>query len=92
MLNLLPLSGGRLINEMRETHFKEGFECPHCVSEYIVRFGKYNGRQPIVVSVVVRPLLIKLIRFYTVLEKVTNGLRLLIVCSKANPSENLLKS
>lgn len=84
--------GGRLINEMREIHFKEGFECPHCVSEYIVRFGKYNGRQPIFVSVVVRPLLIKLIRFYTVLEKVTNGLRLLIVCSKANPSENLLKS
>lgn len=21
--------GGRLINEMRETRFKEGFECPH---------------------------------------------------------------
>jgi transposase-like protein/IS1 family transposase len=38
-------AGGRLINEMRETRFKEGFECPHCVSEHIVRFGKYNGRQ-----------------------------------------------
>lgn len=38
-------AGGRLINEMRETRFKEGFECPHCSSEHIVRFGKYNGRQ-----------------------------------------------
>lgn len=37
--------GGRLINEMRETRFKEGFECPHCASEHVVRFGKYNGRQ-----------------------------------------------
>lgn len=36
---------GRLINEMRETRFKEGFECPHCISEHVVRFGKYNGRQ-----------------------------------------------
>lgn len=37
--------GGRLINEMRETRFKDGFECPHCNSEHVVRFGKYNGRQ-----------------------------------------------
>lgn len=37
--------GGRLINEMRETRFNEGFECPHCASEHVVRFGKYNGRQ-----------------------------------------------
>ena len=37
--------GGRLINEMRETRFKDGFECPHCTSEHIVRFGKYKGRQ-----------------------------------------------
>jgi transposase-like protein len=37
--------GGRLINEMRETRFKEGFECPHCESEHVVRFGKHNGRQ-----------------------------------------------
>ncbi|MED4750815.1 IS1595 family transposase [Brevibacillus choshinensis] len=36
---------GRLIDEMRETRFKEGFECPHCASEFIVRFGKYSGRQ-----------------------------------------------
>ncbi|MGF9711426.1 IS1595-like element ISPana1 family transposase, partial [Paenibacillus naphthalenovorans] len=38
-------AGGRLINEIRETRFKEGFECPHCSSEHVVRFGKYNGRQ-----------------------------------------------
>lgn len=25
------------INEMRETRFKEGFVCPHCSSEHIVR-------------------------------------------------------
>jgi hypothetical protein len=37
--------GGRLINDMRETRFKEGFECPHCASEHVVRFGKYNGGQ-----------------------------------------------
>ena len=30
---------------MRETRFKEGFECPHCASEHVIRFGKYNGRQ-----------------------------------------------
>jgi transposase-like protein len=38
-------AGGRLIDEMRETRFKEGFECPHCASEHVVRFGKINGRQ-----------------------------------------------
>lgn len=37
--------GGRLINEMRKTRFKEGCECPYCASEHVVRFGKYNGRQ-----------------------------------------------
>lgn len=36
---------GRLINEMREVRFKEGFECSRCTSEYINRFGKVNGRQ-----------------------------------------------
>jgi transposase-like protein len=45
MLNLLPLLVVGLINEMRETRFKEGFECPHCTSEHFVRFGRYNGRQ-----------------------------------------------
>lgn len=34
-----------LINEMRETRFKDGFECPHCSSEQVVRFGKVKGRQ-----------------------------------------------
>lgn len=38
-------AGGRLINEMRETRFKEGFECPYYTSGHVVRFGKYNGRQ-----------------------------------------------
>lgn len=37
--------GGRLINEMREARFKEGFEYPHCSSEHVVRFGQNNGRQ-----------------------------------------------
>jgi transposase-like protein/IS1 family transposase len=37
--------GGRMIDEMRETRFKEGFKCPLCTSEHIVRFGKYKGRQ-----------------------------------------------
>ena len=70
--------GGRLINEMREARFKEGFECPHSSSEHVVRFGKYNGRQRIVVSIVIKHLLIQLILFFIVLEKVTNGLHLLI--------------
>ena len=45
--NVEPTSsvGGRLNNEMRETRFKDGFECPHCSSEHVVRFGRYNGRQ-----------------------------------------------
>ncbi len=38
-------AGGRLINEIRGTRFREGFECPHCSSEHVVRIGKYNGRQ-----------------------------------------------
>ena len=46
----------------------------------------------IVAGVVVRHLLIQRIRFFTVLEKVTNGLHLLIVCSKDIPCENRLKS
>ena len=30
---------------MKETRFKEGFVCPHCSSEHVVRFRKFNGRQ-----------------------------------------------
>jgi transposase-like protein len=37
--------GGRLIDEMRETRFSEGFECPHCTSQHVVRYGKSQGRQ-----------------------------------------------
>lgn len=46
----------------------------------------------IVVSVAIRPLLIQLTQFFIALEKAMSGLRLLIVCSKAIPCENLLKS
>jgi transposase-like protein len=38
-------AGGRMIDEMWETRFMEGFECPHCSSDHIVRFGTYNGFQ-----------------------------------------------
>ena len=31
---------GRLIDEMREVRFKEGFECPHCSSAHFS--GMYN--------------------------------------------------
>ncbi len=41
----------------------------------------------IVVSVVIRPLLIQLIQFFIALERVMNGLHLLIVCSKAIPAK-----
>jgi transposase-like protein len=37
--------GGKSINELRGTRFKEGFECPHCTSEHVIRFGKHKGRQ-----------------------------------------------
>ena len=37
--------GGRLLDEMRETRFSEGFVCPHCTSHHIVRYGKSQGRQ-----------------------------------------------
>ena len=30
--------GGRLIQEMRETRFKEGFECPHCTCVFFYLF------------------------------------------------------
>ncbi|MBO9131533.1 IS1595 family transposase [Bacillus sp. 165] len=36
---------GTLVDEMRETRFAEGFVCPHCTCEFVVRFGKYKGRQ-----------------------------------------------
>ena len=40
-----PTVRGRLIDEMQEARFKDGFECPYCTSEYINRYGKVNGRQ-----------------------------------------------
>jgi transposase-like protein len=41
-----PLSPtGHLIDELRETKFKDGLECPHCHSKHVIRFGKYNERQ-----------------------------------------------
>ncbi len=52
---------------------------PNCVSEHLVRFGKYIGANAIVVNVEERLLLIQLIQFYISLEKVMNGLRLLTV-------------
>ena len=84
--------GGRLINEMRETRFKEGFECPHCSSEHVVRFGKYNGRQRYRCKCCSKTFTDTTNTSCTVLEKATNGLHSLIVCSKDIPCENRLKS
>ena len=43
---LFPVvQSGTLVKEIRETRFTEGFVCPHCTCEHIVRFGKYKGRQ-----------------------------------------------
>ena len=36
---------GRVIDELSETKFKDGFYCPHCNSHCIVRYGKTNNRQ-----------------------------------------------
>lgn len=46
----------------------------------------------IALNVVIRHLLIQQILFFIALEKATNGLHFLIVCSKVIPYENLLKS
>jgi len=35
----------KLINELRESKFHEGFNCPHCESEDVIRHGKFNNRQ-----------------------------------------------
>lgn len=70
-------AGGRLINEMRDTLFGSA------------KLRVING---IVAKVAERPLQIQLIQFFIAHEKVTNGLHLLIVCSKDIPYENRLTS
>jgi transposase-like protein len=84
--------GGRLINEMRETRFKDGFECLHCNSVHVVRFGKYNGRQRYRCKSCRKTFTDTTNTFCSALVKATNGLHLLIVCSKAILYENRLKS
>ncbi|MED0964083.1 IS1595 family transposase [Bacillus paramycoides] len=43
---LFPIiQSGSVVNDMRETRFAEGFVCPHCTSQFVVRFGKYKGRK-----------------------------------------------
>jgi len=82
--------GGRLIDEMRETRFKEGFECPHCTSGHVFVLVNIVVDNAIVVRLVERHLPTLLIQLFIKLEKETNGLHLLIVCSKAIPCGNLL--
>lgn len=36
---------GKLVKDIRETKFSEGFCCPICGSKEVVRFGSYNNRQ-----------------------------------------------
>lgn len=84
--------GCRLINEMRETRFKEGYICPHCDLNTLLGSENTMVANATAVSVVVRPLLIPQTPFYISLEKVTNGLHLLIICSKVTPCVNLPKS
>lgn len=44
--NALNLNGAdKVIKELRDTKFAEGFYCPHCQSKEVVRFGQYKGRQ-----------------------------------------------
>jgi hypothetical protein len=77
---------------MREARFKEGFECPQCASEHVVRFGKYNGRQRYRCKCRGESSPIQPTPSCTVPEKATNGLRLLTVCLKAILYENRPKS
>ncbi len=34
-----------MIEEIRKRRFKNGYNCPHCQSSIVVRFGIYHGRQ-----------------------------------------------
>ena len=45
MLEPAVSAKGKLIDELRETKFKEGLVCPHCGSHHVVRYGKYKNRQ-----------------------------------------------
>ncbi len=79
--------GGRLINEMRETRFKEGFECPHCSSEHIVRIGKYNGRQRYRCKCCNKTFTDTTNTVLYRTRKETNGLHLLIVVQRLFPTK-----
>lgn len=85
-------SVGGLINKMRETRFKEGFECPHCVSENVVRFGKYNGRQRYRCKCCSKTFtdITNTVLYLT--RKGNEWITFIAVCLKAIPCENLLKS
>lgn len=89
MLNLPELLMVGLIDGMREVgfkeDFKEGFECPHCVSEHINRCGKVNDCNDTAARLVVKHLWILQIQFFIELEKVMNGLLWLNVCLKVIP-------
>lgn len=85
-------SGGRLINEMRETRFKERFECSHCSSVHVIRFGKFNGRQRYRCKCCNKTFTDTTNTVLNRSRKVTNGLHLLTVCLKVIPYENRLKS
>jgi len=97
MLKNKPSStvGGRLIDEMREARFKEGFECPHCTSEILntlIDLAKLMVANAIAVRLVVRRLRIPQIQICFELEKEMSGLLLLNVCLKCIPCGNQRKS
>jgi len=45
--NLYPSSQaiGQVVEELRETKFSSGLVCPHCNDNFVVKNGKFNGRQ-----------------------------------------------
>ncbi len=87
-------STGTVLHEISEHENKNGYECPECESEHIVRFGKYptivDGeevkKQPIAVKFVKRHLLTSQIQFYIELVTLLTGLNLLSVYRRVLPS------
>lgn len=84
--------GGRLINEIRELVLKMVSSVPIVHLNTLFDSEKSRVVNGIVVKVALKPLRIRLTPFFIAPEKVMNGLHLWIVCSKATPCVNRLKS
>lgn len=80
-------STGTVLHEITERKNKNGYECPDCASEHIVRFGKYTTmvdgeevkKQRYCCKACKKTLLTSQIQFFIELVTLTSGLNLLSV-------------